>query len=358
VPKLSASFSSQKNGALPRLDRRCPALQAFIQNAKHANAAIGKQTTLGCAPRRREPRAQGLETRLPPLPCGASDQLSRRHRKRCLLHRLPDPTTPKDRLSDKNHQLGQKLGCDRKTGLVLSKAIRRADADNTLTPNLCLWAELMALGARADVVMATEHAIRRMSTAAFAQSVCSAGIEDFPHMCWNAHQDDYVVACVVPRPYRHRLGPGAARAESTRAALNRNRDACIAHFERAGEIYRAVNRTAPTSALVAATALWLMSAARASPPRPGPTRKLRAAHSAQPAHPRADARLGNHCCLANQVAIPSLSLRARRTARRCRNVWGAGGLLGYVLAPSCADDTLARQFWTLIYFIHRRALAR
>ncbi|WP_083791989.1 hypothetical protein [Roseobacter sp. GAI101] len=69
----------------------------------------------------------------------------------------PDPTA-EDRLRDMNQELGLKM-VRQESWQDLSKIIRTADAARSLTPGAMPVADLIAYGARADVVMAAEHAI-------------------------------------------------------------------------------------------------------------------------------------------------------------------------------------------------------
>ena len=81
----------------------------------------------------------------------------------------PDPTG-EDRACDLHQNSGQRLARQEDWAAV-SKAIRAAEAAGTRTPGGMPVADLIAFGARADVVHAAEHALlsgrpsRRISTA-------------------------------------------------------------------------------------------------------------------------------------------------------------------------------------------------
>ena len=295
---------------------------------------------LGCAPRRREPHPQNQETPAPSAPARADTVPASPQEMLCID--CPDPTA-EDRLCDENHQLGQKL-VRQENWAGLSKAIRRADADNTLTPGSMPVAELMALGARADVVMATEHAIADVDSG-FAKALLS-GIEDFEHVL-DAHQDDYVVACVVAQAHIDIGWAWRGKGEST-VLPQRNRDACIAHFERAGEIIAPFIEQHPTSALVAATRCAHVS---------GPLHHqggLRESYEQlillNPLNPRPMRALGNHMLPRHHGGYTELELEARRTAARVQNVWGAGGYTWVMFDAICADDTACANL-DVDYFI-------
>ena len=196
---------------------------------------------LGQTPRKQEPRPQPQKTAQTAVPRPDAVPPSPHE---MLSIDCPDPTA-EDRLCDENHQLGQGL-VRQENWAALSKVIRAADADSTLTPGSMPVAELIAYGARADVVMATEHAIEDVDSG-FAKALLS-GIEDFEHVL-DEHQDDYVVACVVAQAHIDIGWAWRGKGESN-VLPQRNRDACIAHFERAGEIIAPFIAQHPTLSLI------------------------------------------------------------------------------------------------------------
>ncbi len=283
---------------------------------------------LGQTPRKQEPRphpqktAQTAVPRPDAVPPSPHDRLS---------IDCPDPTA-EDRLCDENHQLGQGL-VRQENWAALSKVIRAADADSRLTPGSMPVAELIAYGARADVVMATEHAIEDVDSG-FAKALLR-GIEDFEHVL-DEHQDDYVVACVVAQAHIDIGWAWRGKGESN-VLPQRNRDACIAHFERAGEIITPFIAQHPTSALVAATCC-----AHASGPfnhQGGLRESYEKLIMLNPLNPRPMRALGNHLLPRHHGGYSELELEARRTAARVQNVWGAGGYTWVMFDAICADDT-------------------
>ena len=243
----------------------------------------------------------------------------------------PDPTA-EDRLRDMNQELGLKM-VRQESWQDLSKIIRTADAARSLTPGAMPVADLIAYGARADVVMAAEHAISE--TEGTPPKALLNGIEDFEHVL-ETYPDDYVVACIVAQAH---IDIGWAwRGNGWDIEIpRRNRDAFAAHFDRAREIIEPFVKQHPDSPLVAATHCAQVS---------GPVgRKNRVADKYEhlidlnPNNPRPMRAMGNHLLPRWFGSYDQLELEARRTAARTEHIWGAGGYTWVQFDAISCDDT-------------------
>ena len=159
----------------------------------------------------------------------------------------PDPTA-EDKLRDENQQLGQRL-VRQENWKDLTQAIQNADAANTLTPGFISVAELIAYGARADVVLAAEHVISEIETGVAKELL--NGIEEFEHILAE-NRDNYVIACIVAQTHIDMGWAWRGTAWAEEIPL-RNLEAYNAHFDRAYDIIAPFIDRFPTSPLVVAT---------------------------------------------------------------------------------------------------------
>ncbi|WP_162791926.1 hypothetical protein [Pseudosulfitobacter sp. DSM 107133] len=142
----------------------------------------------------------------------------------------PDPTG-EDRACDMHKTRGQRLA-RQENWTAVSEAIRTAEAAASRTPGGMPVAELIAFGARADVVYAAEHALltgRPAKDAPLLDGIIALEevLAEFP--------DDYVIATVVAMTHID-IGWAWRGTGWTVEVSARNREAFDAHFDRARDI--------------------------------------------------------------------------------------------------------------------------
>ncbi len=246
----------------------------------------------------------------------------------------PDPTA-EDRLRDENQQLGQRL-VRQENWKTLSRIIRTADEAHNLTPGAMPVAELIAYGARADVILAAEHAIGESEDV--APKAVLTGIEDF-EVILEEHPDDYVIACIVAQTHMD-IGWAWRGMGWDTEITQRNRDAFHAHFDRAREIIAPFAQEYADRPLVAAARCALVSAPIGKKDRIAD--RYEHLIDLNPNNPRPMRAMGNHLLPRWFGSYGQLELEARRTAARTEAVWGAGGYTWVQFdAISCDDNACA-----------------
>lgn len=180
-------------------------------------------------------------------------------------------------------------------------------------------ADLLAYGARADVVQAAEHALLHGRIARGATFF--SGIEAL-EMVLDEARDSYPLALIVANMHID-IGwawRGAASPETVKAT---NREAFHAHFDRAADILDTFCPTATQSPALAATRCALL------PGRPNPElhiiREFERLIDLDPLNPRHMRALGNYLLPRWYGDFQALDLEARRTAARTYEDWGAAG---------------------------------
>lgn len=201
----------------------------------------------------------------------------------------------------------------------LSEELRDLDRARATTPAGVPLGELLAYGARADVVEAAEHALAE--GAAPADMAALDGVQMLEEIRRD-HPDDPYLALVVA--LAHVDIAWAWRGTGWDGDLPElNRRKCIAHFDRAASVMNAVCGIETNSPLIAAGQCALL-AGRQDP-------HLRVADDYEdlidldPANPRHMRALGYHLLPKWFGTYQQLNLEARRTAMRTRDIWGNGG---------------------------------
>ncbi|SFS72173.1 hypothetical protein SAMN04488040_1744 [Sulfitobacter marinus] len=245
----------------------------------------------------------------------------------------PNPTA-EESARDGFQQTGQRL-VRQENWAALSQRIREYDLAGTLTSGLMPVADLIAFGARADVVLAAEHAIRD-SDRRVAKEVLT-GIEEFEHVL-EEHPDDYIIACIVAQAHID-IGWAWRGTGWDQDIARRNRDAFEAHLARADDIITPFLAQHANSPLLAATHCAQVS---------GPASKDRVADRYEhlidlnPLNPGPMRAMGNHLLPRWFGSYAQLELEARRTAARTQQIWGAGGYTWVQFdAISCDDEACA-----------------
>jgi hypothetical protein len=260
-----------------------------------------------------------------------------------LLHiSCPDPTA-EEILRDKHQRAAQRLA-RQESWADISKMISNADRNRDMTPGAMPVADLMSFGARADVVLAAEHALNDGSPPKDAPLM--AGIEALEHVLAE-FPNDYVIATIVAQSHID-LG-WAWRGTGWDAELpSRNRAAFEAHFDRAGDILEPFRTQNLDSPLFAATCCALVGGTREGSNRVAD--HYEALIDLNPLNPGSMRTLGNYLLPRWCGSYADLELEARRTASRTQEIWGAGGYT-WVMFDAIACDDQACANLDLPFFI-------
>lgn len=201
----------------------------------------------------------------------------------------------------------------------LADALRGADLARQTTPGGMPVAELLAYGARSDVINAVEHALaegRQANDPPLLDGIMAL------ETIRQEHRDDPHITALVALAH---LDIGWAwRGTGWDTIVPKvNRRRCAAHFSRAAQLLDGVDGRAGGSPMTAAARCAVMAGQRAGTKQiaddyerlidldPGNHRHMRA--------------LGNHMLPRWFGSYPALELEARRTAARTQDTWGAGG---------------------------------
>lgn len=250
----------------------------------------------------------------------------------------PDPTG-EDRACDLHKSTGQRLA-RQENWLAVSDAIRAAEAAGTRTPGGMPVAELIAFGARADVVYAAEHALlsgRPAKDAPLLDGIIALEevLAEFP--------DDYVMATIVAMAH---IDIGWAWRGTGWAAEvpARNREAFDAHFDRARDIVDTFVVDDHPSPLLAAAHCAVRGGLQTE------TNRLVAAYETlidlDPLNARGYRNMGTHMLPRWHGSVQQLELQARRMASRSHAIWGAGGYTWVMLDAIALDDAACLQLDT------------
>ena len=216
----------------------------------------------------------------------------------------------------------------------LSAEIKAADTARDKTPGGMPIADLLAFGARADVVNAVEHAHaegHKPDSRALIDGIMALEAVRMPF------RDDPYLATVVALAH---IDIGwvwrGTGWESTLPATNRQR--WSAHFDRAAALLAPFDNTQLNSPIVAATSCALLQGNNtdATQVANGYERLI----DLDPTDNRHLRALGNHMLPRWSGSYPALELEARRTAARTEHIWGAGGYT-WVYFDAIVNDELA-----------------
>jgi len=201
----------------------------------------------------------------------------------------------------------------------LGAEIRRHDSARRATPGGSALADLLAYGARADVVRPIEAALA--DPGLMAAHAPRAGLSALEGVLAE-HADDYGVALVVA--HAHIDIGWAWRGQGWRTEVpDRHRQAFQRHFDRAGEILDRFDAFGLDSPALAAARCALL------PASPEPQSRVADDYEdlidLDPGNPRHMRGLGNHLLPRWFGDYDQLELEARRSAARTGDIWGAGG---------------------------------
>lgn len=214
----------------------------------------------------------------------------------------------------------------------LSREIREADLSRATARCGLPLADLMAYGARADVVNATENALAEQKDASNRSLI--RGLMAFEALRAEHRHDPYLTALValahIDIGWAWR-GPGNAPAAP---ASSQRR--CAAHFDRAAALLEPIAQDSEDSPFLKAAQCALF--ARNS----GGTLPVADAFAAlidlAPANHRHMRTLGTHMLPRWSGSYAALELEARRTAARTAQTWGAGGYTWVYFDAIAIDD--------------------
>lgn len=262
------------------------------------------------------------------------------------LHKLsipcPDPTL-EDRTRDAYQNQALRLA-RQEDWEKLSALIAEADRDRSMTPGGMSVVELLAFGARADAVLAVEHAL--LDSVPEEDAPMFSGIEALEFVLAE-HPEDYVIGCIVAQTHMDMAWSWRGIGWDVEIAP-RNREAFDAHFARAREIIHSFAGQPQSSALLASTSCALMRGENCT------TRSVADRYQAlidlNPGNTGPLRALGTHMLPRWYGSYTELELEARRTAARTHDVWGAGGYTWVMFDAISVDDVACAQL-DLPFFI-------
>ncbi len=251
--------------------------------------------------------------------------------------------SPDDLACRKAHLRGQFLARQDRWD-ELAREITDTDKARTKTPGGMPVADLLAYGARSDVVHGVEHALQDGPTAGEAPLI--DGI-----IALEAVQRDYasepVITLIVALAH---IDVGwawrGAGLETVVPELNRNR--CAAHFDRAQHLLSPLCGIELNSPLLAAARCALLAGQR--DPQSRISDDYEDLIDLDPHNHRHMRALGNHLLPRWFGDYEQLELEARRTASRTQDIWGAGGYT-WVCFDAIASDEVACERVDVDFFI-------
>ncbi len=273
-----------------------------------------------------------------PQPCAAAPKPL----KAALTIPCPDPTA-EERARDVHQMRGQKLA-RLEDWDKLTAEISAADAARLKTPGGMPVAEILAYGARNDVVNAVEHALMNGRPAHDAPLL--AGIEALEHVLSEDPKNPALASIVA---LAHVDLGWAWRGTAWKIEVPaRNLEAFSAHFDRADSILSDFDATSLDSPLVAA-AKCALSASRTLSPRQV-AQQFETWIDLDPRNGRAYRAFGAQLLPRWNGSYDQLELEARRTAGRMHDVWGAGAY-AWTMFDAISSDTAACALVDLDFFL-------
>ncbi len=226
----------------------------------------------------------------------------------------------------------------------LAVEITAADKGRTTTPGGTPIADLLAYGARADVILGVEHALQDGRTAGEAPLIDGiAALEtvnrDYP--------GEPMITLIVALAH---IDVGWAwRGTSWETVVPKlNRTRCAAHFDRAHHLLLPLCGIERDSPLLAAARCALLAGQR--DPQSRIADDYEGLIDLDPRNQRHMRALGNHLLPRWFGSYQQLELEARRTASRTQDIWGAGGYT-WVCFDAIATDEQACALVDVEFFI-------
>lgn len=254
----------------------------------------------------------------------------------------PDPTA-EDGARDTHQARGQKLA-RLEDWEKLTAEIASADTARLKTQGGTPVAELLAYGARADVVGAAEHGL--ISGRPDPGAPLLEGIEALEQVLAE-HPGNVTLAAIVAQAHMD-IGWAWRGTGWDIEVPPRNREAFAAHFDRAADIVNAHDSTKLDSPLLAATVCALSAG------RGGPLRRIVAHYERwielDPKNARAYRVFGAQLLPRWHGDYDRLELEARRAAGRTHDVWGSGAYT-WIMFDAISSDAEACARVDLDFFL-------
>ncbi|EEE36479.1 hypothetical protein RKLH11_312 [Rhodobacteraceae bacterium KLH11] len=214
----------------------------------------------------------------------------------------------------------------------LSQEMRAADEARKATSCGQPIVDLLAFGARSDVVLAAEHALS--DGKALSDYDLLGGISELEGEIQN-HPDDPMIALVVA--LAHIDLAWAWRGAASPDALPRlHQSRCAAHFDRAAALLPISRAAMPDSPAIAAADCALL-AGHVSP-RTRVADKYEALITLDPQNHRHMRAMGSHLLPRWFGSYEELEVQALRNAARTQKTWGAGGYTWAQFDAIALDD--------------------
>jgi hypothetical protein len=240
---------------------------------------------------------------------------------------------PDERACHKVYLRGQFLARQDRWG-DLACEITSAEATRKTSPGGMPFADLLAYGARSDVVHRVEHALQDGANA--NNTALNDGIDALESM-HRDHPDNPVITLIVALTHIDIGWAWRGTAwETIVPALNRSR--CAAHFDRAQHLLSPLCGIELDSPLLAAARCAQLAGQR--DPQSSIADDYEDLIDLDPHNYRHMRGLGNHLLPRWFGTYQQLELEARRTASRTQDIWGAGAYT-WVYFDAIATDEQA-----------------
>jgi hypothetical protein len=234
----------------------------------------------------------------------------------------------------------------------LSQLIRAADQKRACTPGGLPEADLLAYGARADVINAVEHALEERSNkpdSAAENRILIDGVMALETLRCEHRQDSHLTALValahIDIAWIWRST--APQIATSQACADSHLRRASAHFERAAALLEPLKDQSKDSAFLSAAHCALFAGQTAN------TLKVADAFGAlidkDPGNPRPMRALGVQMLPRANGSYAALELEARRTAVRTRQEWGAGGYTWVYFDAMAMDEQACERVDTKFF---------
>ncbi|MEM6760833.1 MAG: hypothetical protein AAF601_15270 [Pseudomonadota bacterium] len=244
----------------------------------------------------------------------------------------PDPTA-EDRARDQIQNAALRLA-RQEDWTCLAAQLRTYDSTREKTGSSMPVVDLMAFGARADVVAAAEHAL--ISGAPESDAPLVEGIEALECVLAETDNDPMIAAVVAAA---HVDIASAWRGTGWAIEVPKtNREACAAHLDRAADIVRDIDPIALSSPLIASVQCAVHGMMQAD------VETIVADYqhwvTLDVRNPRAMRAMGTHLLPRYSGSYERLEQEAQRVAQLTRGAWGAGGYT-WTMMDAIAIDSQA-----------------
>ena len=203
--------------------------------------------------------------------------------------------------------------------LELTAEIREADLERRATPGGVPISELLAFGARSDVVLAAEHALEDGKPSRDADLI--EGIKSLEATRASVGGNPYMALILALAHLDIGWAWRGTGWSSQMPALNREK--CVAHFDRAADLMAPHCGIELDSPLIASAHCALLSGRR--DPKTRVADDYEDLIDLDPHNNRHMRALGYHLLPHWFGSYEALELEALRTASRTHDIWGAGG---------------------------------